>query len=246
MLQWIRELFLPPPVCPVNEDDRAWVDYRFAWLVDEFGIDSLRRSTTILPTAQFFPERYHATEKEVHNLLITVAQQMEVDPDCLWLSFFEDRPGSICNEQWRSPSSLCHEIEEGGYYRIELNISGLNDPLWVVSTLAHEISFVRLIGQERTSPYEADLDSLKELLTIFQGLGTCTSSSVLPQARWVNGGWSMPRIAHLSMDMYGYALGLYALARGEKRPSWLKYLRPDVRFACTNTIRLKLQEQQIA
>ncbi|PQO33065.1 hypothetical protein [Blastopirellula marina] len=90
MLQWIRAFFSSPPVCPVNDDEREWLDDRFAWLIEEFGIERLRRGVTVLPTKQFFPGHYHATEDEIHHLLVIVARQMDVDPDCLWLSYYQD------------------------------------------------------------------------------------------------------------------------------------------------------------
>ena len=37
--------------------------------------------------------------------------------------------------------------------------------------------------------------------------------------------------------MYGYALALFAKARGERKPGWLKHLRPDVRVPCKRGIR---------
>ncbi|PQO33066.1 hypothetical protein [Blastopirellula marina] len=140
------------------------------------------------------------------------------------------------------------EVEEAGYYRIQLNVDGLNDPLSVVATLAHEIGHVRLLGEDRVSREEHDHEPLTDLLTVYLGLGICTSNSVIQEGSWSNGaygGWSMSRSGYLSMNQYGYALGLYALARGEPKPTWLKYLRPDVRHACWNTIRLKLAGQAV-
>ncbi|RCS40711.1 hypothetical protein DTL42_25445 [Bremerella cremea] len=251
MLQWIRAFFASPPVCPVNEQEREWIDDRFAWLIEEFGMERLRQGITVLPTTQFFPGHYRATEDEIHHLLVIVAQHMDVDPDCLWLSYYGDgnqARNSLARDNWQSTKGLYSEVEESGFYRIQLNVDGLNDPLGVVATLAHEIGHVRLLGEDRVSREEHDHEPLTDLLTVFLGLGICTANSVIQEGNWNNGaasGWSMSRCGYLSMNMYGYALGLYALARREWKPAWLKYLRPDVRHACRNTIRLKLAEKAL-
>lgn len=248
MLKWIRDFFASPPICPVNDEQREWIDDRFAWLIEEFGMARLRSAVTVLPTTEFFPGHYHATEDEIHHLLVTVAKYMEVDPDCLWLSFYQDGArGSQPVFSWESTNGLYSEVEDGAYYRIQLNVEGLNDPMSVVGTLAHEIGHVRLLGEDRVSREEHDHEPLTDLLTVFMGLGICTSNSVIQEGSWSNGaygGWNMSRNGYLSMNMYGYALGLYALARQEHKPTWLKYLRPDVRHACWNTIRCKLHSDR--
>jgi hypothetical protein len=65
-------------------------------------------------------------------------------------------------------------------------------------------------------------------------MGIFTANSVIHENYWHAGqvsGWSMGRRGYLSMPMYGYALALFAWARGEQNPLWAKQLRADVQSA---------------
>jgi tetratricopeptide (TPR) repeat protein len=72
---------------------------------------------------------------------------------------------------------------------------------------------------------------LTDLLTVFFGLGIFTANSVIREANWRVGrfsGWNLSRQGYLGLAEYAYALALYAAARGERKPDWLRHLRPDL------------------
>lgn len=97
-----------------------------------------------------------------------------------------------------------------------------------------------MLGERRVSPEENDHEWLTDLLTVFLGLGIFSSNAAFYDSNWSDGtmeGWQVGRRGYLSMDMYGYAMALQALSRGETNPNWAKYLRPDVRSPLKRAIR---------
>jgi len=233
------------PSCPVTDDERTWIERRFKWLTDQFGRQRLREGTLVLPTTEFFPARYEGTADELAELMVRVARYMDVDPKELRLRFYEDRRPNI-EGVWNEGTVGLYSESEGAF-DIWLEVSSLADPLAVVATLAHEIGHVLLLGQKRISPEEEDHELLTDLLTVFLGLGIMTANCVIHEHNWRQGnwsGWSVGRRGYMSMNMHGYALALYSLARAEAKPAWTVHLRPDVRHACKRGIRFVRESGQ--
>jgi hypothetical protein len=81
---------------------------------------------------------------------------------------------------------------------------------------------------------------LTDLLTVFLGMGIFTANATIRDRTWTYGqmtGWSIGRQGYMSQRMYGYALALFALARGEEKPAWAGHLRLDVRSAFNKGLR---------
>jgi hypothetical protein len=78
------------------------------------------------------------------------------------------------------------------------------------------------------------------MLTVFMGLGIFPANTVVHSSNWTDGqwsGWTVGKRGYLSMDMYGYAMSLYTLARRDPYPQWAVHLRPDVRVALKRGVR---------
>jgi hypothetical protein len=74
---------------------------------------------------------------------------------------------------------------------------------------------------------------LTDLLTVFLGLGIFTANSAFKFNQWTGGGkqgWEAKRLGYLTESMFGYALALFAWARGEDKPQWSKYLEGNVKY----------------
>jgi len=234
MLDWLRSA--PKP--PISEAERAWIEGRFNWLTKEFGPKRLLTAPLILPTSAFFPSTYHGTEAELVTIMARVAEFMDIDPGLLRLNFYVDSHPKF-EGQWNHGTAGLY-LESDGYFDIWLEASKLEDPLGVVATVAHEIGHVILLGQRRVSPDEEDHELLTDLVTVFMGMGIFSANSVIQEGYWwrgISSGWSMARQGYMSMNMHGYALALYALARSDLRPRWASYLRPDVRSALKQSLR---------
>lgn len=226
------------PKCPVEPETKAWIETRFAWLTEQFGMERLSSGTIVLPTAEFFPREYTGAEEDVADLMERVAHSMDVDSTKLRLNFYEDDSPQFEGMTNFRTAGLYSESD--AHFDIWLEVNGLENPAGVVATLAHEIGHVILLGQKRIAPDTEDHENLTDLLTVFLGLGIFTANNVIHETNWFQGGfsgWSVGKRGYLSMDMYGYAMALYTLARNEPSPEWAACLRPDVRAALKRGVR---------
>lgn len=226
MLSWFRS----PPCCPVSPVQKEWLERRFGWLIEEFGLGFLQSVKQVLPTTEYFPAHYERTEEEIHSILKTVADYLDVDAATLRLRYYRGV----------DPHSFLEPSTEEGIFDICLDETMLDDPLVLVSVIASEIAHVILVGQKRANPEEADLVMLDELLIVYYGLGIIAANSVMRGTAFRSGRsafWERQQHEQLSMNMYGYALALFALMREEPQPSWKSYLRPDVHASFDQSIR---------
>jgi hypothetical protein len=234
MFGWLRSRV----ECPVDPPIMEWIERRMLWLTEQFGWDRLCSVPVILPEPEYFPDPFHGTPEDARRLLDRVCGYMGVDPDAVELHFYQDR-NPVQGTHGQLGSAGLYEGAQGRH-RVGIEVANLNDPLAMVGTMAHELSHVLLLGQGRISPEEEDHERLTDLLTVFLGMGVFTANSVIREHYWHAGeiyGWRIERRGYLTMPMYGYALALFARARGEERPSWVKYLRRDVRSAFKKAVR---------
>jgi hypothetical protein len=226
------------PHCPVDQSTKEWIETRFAWLTAEFGLERLLTGKTIVPTEEFFPPQYECTEEGLTDLMHRIATFLGIDPRRLDLHFYEEKsPAFDLN---LIDGSVGLYAENNGRFEIWLEVNSLGDPGVVIATLAHELCHVLLLGQNRVSHDLEDHEELTDLLVAFMGLGIFAANSTFYETNFRGLGysaWSVGKRGYLSMHAIGYALSLYALARGQDRPDWLIYLRPDARAYVKRGIR---------
>ena len=221
------------PKCPVDPETKKWLEDKFSWLADEFGLATVCSATTIEPTSEFLPTEYKANGPVIDDLMARVANFMNVVPESLVLSYYDDDKPVIGEEQ-------IEQFSSGNDREIWLEANSLENPAYVVASLSREIAHVRLCLLDSSLANEEDHEEMSELLAIFLGVGIFLANTAFLDGSWSEGtesGWSMVRTSNLSMDMFGYALALYALARDEQQPEWARHLRPDVRVPLKNSIR---------
>ena len=229
MFEWMKR----PPKCPVDAEAKSWLEDKFSWLVDEFGLATIRTATTIEPTSDFLPTKYVANLEAIDDLMVRVVNFMNVAPESLVLSYYDDYKPVIGEEQ-------IEQFSSGNDREIWLEANSLENPAYVVASLSREIAHVRLCLLDSNLANEEDHEEMSELLAIFLGVGIFLANTAFLDGSWSDGtesGWSMIRTSNLSMDMFAYALALYALARDEQQPEWACHLRPDVRVPLKNSIR---------
>lgn len=234
MLDWLRS----KPKCPVDDPTKNWIEARFSWLTEELGLERLQTGRTVIPSEEFLPLTYECTEDGIHDLMCRVASYMDVDPTTLNLGFYEDGSPQYEGVVNSRTAGLYTKTDEK--FDIWLEVYSLEDAASVIGTLSHEIGHVILLGQNRISTDEPDHEELTDLLTVFMGLGIFPANSVVHESNWRDGqwsGWSVGKRGYLSMDMFGYAMSLYTLARDDPFPQWAVHLRPDVRAALKRGVR---------
>jgi hypothetical protein len=218
------------PKCPVNDDEKQWLEESGAWLVKEFDIriDNVR---VVLPTPEFFPDTYRGKEDDVKTLLGRVCSYMGVNADRLSMELFSDEQKEL---RKHLPSFESSRSGAAGLYRegddmirISLSTAYLRDPMAMVAVIAHELGHVLLLADKKIGPERKDHEHLTDLLTVFLGLGIFTANSAFRFTQWSGGfkqGWQARRLGYLTEPMFGYALALFAYARRERQPGWSKYI----------------------
>lgn len=223
------------PKCPVDAEEKAWLEESLRWLADEFGVETWRSAQVILPTEEFFPDPYHADEAGAHALVKRVCGYMGVDYDRLELEFYDDEEARLREHlpayESAGSGAAGHYRRRRGKFVISLAASQLDDPMNMVATFAHELGHVLLLGGGRVSARYEDQEPLTDLLTIFLGFGIFTGNTAFTFSQWRNAfsaGWSYARHGYLTEEALGYALALFAWVRGEQKPAWARHLQGNV------------------
>jgi hypothetical protein len=224
------------PKCPVGAEEKGWIEEAMLWLVEEFGAETLRGVTVVLPTDEFFPEPFPADEEGARVLVGRVCGYMGVDPARVSVEFFADREGALRrglpSYESAHGGTAGHYRKRRGKFVVSFEASQVNEPAALVATAAHELAHARLLGEARTHAGREDHEPLADLLTVFLGMGVFTGNAVLGFSQWTDAftqGWRTERRGYLTERMFGYALALFAWLRGERRPAWAKHLEGDTR-----------------
>ncbi len=135
----------------------------------------------ILPTEEFFPDKWDGTPQAGQVMFRRVCGYMGVDPRHVSLEFFDDpTPNSflaldpsmgIAAGTW-SPTS---EFGSSGFIRLERG--SLDRPSDLVGTMAHELSHQRLLGERRLSPNAFDNELLTDLTAVYFGFGVFVANN---------------------------------------------------------------------
>lgn len=235
MFGWFR------PTCPLDSHAKQWVERRLQWLTAEFGLDVFTQRPVILPLAEFFPDRYDTTDETVRMLFERVCGYMDCDPSLVELSLFRDH-----HNVWLVDDRGKYLPQDAGLYDrqfhktvIHLGDSQLDSPMDLVGTMAHELAHQRLLGEQRVTDDLFDNELLTDLTVVFHGLGIFLANS--PRA-WESDFSTWPwttvrRPEYMTQAMFGYALAHLAWFRNERKPNWMKHLRPDARATFKQSVR---------
>lgn len=227
---------------PVSDETREFINAAMTWFADVFGADHLRQTTVILPSVEYFPEGWDASEECMAALVNRVCGYMGVDPDRISLNLFRD-PGEEMARELRQQAPHFKGTQDyggAGYYagrgdddkyRISLKVSHRNDPVSVIATVAHELGHVLLLGEGRLKRDHPHMEPLTDLVTVFCGLGIFNANSAIRYRNVADGtwrGWSIDRLGYTSEEAFGYAFAVFARMRCELKPAWVKHLSTNV------------------
>jgi hypothetical protein len=239
MWNWFRA----PPRCPVEAQDKQWIDSRLDQLANLFGMEKLRTAPVILPTPEHFPDPYQGEPADVEPLKERVCGYLGLDPALIDVEVYREAlPQGEFYEQDMDVG--CQFEQVGDRFRLLLDAAHLDTPLVVVALLARELALVELVGRQKLPLETHEQEGLAELYTVFLGLGVLTANASIFEKNWHEGDRGNSKMGFrgaLTLAMYGYALARFAWLRGEQNPAWAKQLRPDVRTPFKAALRY-LQE----
>jgi hypothetical protein len=229
-------IFGRKPKLPITGEQKDWVDRSFLRLANILGVQRTLDAVVILPTPEYFPDRYDGSETALQNLFGRVATAMHVNPTDIDVTLFSS--GYETTRDLVPFYSGSHSGAGGLYFHdvtrrphISVNEVQLKDPTSLVAVLAHEIGHVILLRPGLVQGEEADMEPLNDLLMVFLGLGVFTANAAFQFQQFSDNqqqGWSTNRLGYLSEEFLGYALARFAFERGETKPVWAAYLSTNV------------------
>lgn len=215
--------------------ERAWLDARWAWLLETFGQEVPRAATAVVPDEACFPDPYDATPDAAGAMFTRVQGYMGLAEVPVVLGFMQTEDPWFGHEHMAgglTSGAAGLFTRYGGKPRVTIATSKLDDPMSLAATMAHELGHVQLIGLERITGEEPDQEPLTDLITVFLGLGVLNANAVVRDRSWETVGgsaWQISRLGYMSQEEFAYALSLFARHRGESDPAWAKHLTADVR-----------------
>jgi hypothetical protein len=226
------------PKCPCDIAAKVWIEHRLQWLSRQFRESAFTGNPMILPTTEFFPDRFDGSDRCVRKLMDRVCVFMGVHPRSVELEFVEKANRlHLVNESGEALPGAAGTFQGGERkHRITLDRSEFSNSPDLIGTMAHELAHVRLLGEGRLDGSVFDNELLTDLTTVHFGMGLFLANS---PRDWMSGytQWPGSRLSkpeYMNRPMYGWALALLAHFREEPKPSWAEHLS---RFA-----RLELEQ----
>jgi hypothetical protein len=225
------------PKLPVTEEERLWVDdglRRLGWIL---AWSRTQNITVVLPTDEYFPDPWDATEAGLEALFRRVCGYMRVPRSKVDLAVIPDSGDLLdmlpsYNRTSDDPAGLNIGGSEEERPLIGVARSLLRDPSALVATMAHELGHVVLLDDGHLRRDADDMEPMTDLVTVYLGLGVFTANSAQRFKQYQEDnrqGWSIERLGYLPEVVYGYALARFARDRGEDHPAWAAYLSTNLK-----------------
>ena len=237
--------------CTLDPVTREWLERRWEWLATAFAGDTLPDAPTVLPTSEFFPDRYDESDEAVRRLVDRVCGYMRIDPRRVDLECFTDRTKTklfLVNERGHRIGGRAGSYQAvGDRHAIRLERGQFGAPATLVGTVAHELAHARLLGEGRLQPGAFDNELLTDLTVAFHGLGVflanCPRHWDSHVTKWP--GTDVFKPEYMTTPMWGYALARRCWLRHETRPpKWKRALNPGVRAEFEQSLRFLEHESR--
>jgi hypothetical protein len=56
------------PKCPVESEQKVWIEKSMLWLIEEFGANTVRDKQVVVLTDEFFPDEFSEDEEDIRVL----------------------------------------------------------------------------------------------------------------------------------------------------------------------------------
>jgi len=223
---------------PVTDTDKQWIENALLLLSEMFGSEYFKSLITITPDNEHFDRPYTGIEEDAEFILERLTSIMHIDTWEIQLMFYSDEPtkfseGIVATPQekikgsWKSSSGKY--VDNGlGHKEIWIEMGQMNDPVGLIATMAHELSYYKLLGEQRMDEND---EFLTDLTAIVFGFGIFKGNTYFKFAQWhgnTHHGWQMQRKGYLPEQMIAYAMAWLAHHRNEDI-SWKHYLNKTMR-----------------
>lgn len=233
--------------CPITTTDKDWIENRMDWIDDKLFCISDR--ATILPTPDFFGEKYDASMTAARPIFHKIGKCMGIDTDKINLDFYQegaDKSDRFINSSGKGTLGLYSANPFKQDIQIEIQL--LKQPERLVAVMAHELSHHFLIGQRNLRIEGIEEEYMTDLLTIAFGFGIFMGNSKFIFQQWQDAdgwhGWSTSSSGYLPIPVIAYALAEIEARKGaQELPHWTKHLKKDYRGEFKRSMKYILQEE---
>jgi hypothetical protein len=223
--------------CPIDENQRKWVESSLLWLFDTFGEQHLKSKRILTPSFEDFPFKYtgeHSTLTATSNI---IAGQMDISPDDISFDVYTEGQVEIDtgsglgrifmknDENEKYSSGKYWGKQEDGKYHIGIKEDNLKDPASLIATISHEFSHIKLLGENKL---KKNNEPLTDIATVVFGMGVFNANAAFQFKRDV-GSWGYSKLGYLTQMEWAYALAVFAHIRGEQSPKWMEFLDRTVK-----------------
>ena len=190
-----------PPKSPCDPSAKRWIEDLLQLLAKQFGLHVLLEKPVVLPTSEFFPDKWDGTEAAVKRMFDRVCGYMNVARNTVELKIFNDTSTSnalsmldpssgFAAGTWQGTTDRSwgasmtgtpgapRPDDFGTSYRgsrprsvVRLERSMLDRPSDLVGTMAHELAHERLLGEGRSQAHAFDNELLTDLTATYHGFG---------------------------------------------------------------------------
>ncbi len=229
------------PTCPLAADLKLWVEQRMNWLAEVFGIERLRQSPAVVPSAEWFPEPFNGSVEDVAAMFRRTCELMQLDPTRFhWLDPARASERIVFKQQSAiDPLGIRHE-RAPVLTSADVPWQQIEDPMMLVATIARAVTRAVLLGEHHLTRRVEDHLRVADLATVFFGMGVFAANTVIQERAVTSSGWHIWEVSsrgHLKEIEFAYALALFAWVRGEHKPAWANHLRPNVREPLRQSLR---------
>ena len=221
---------------PLDYELRKYFENNILCLKEIFSEIPLENRKVFLPITSDFPVKSNGSIESAIEVLIIVAEAMQINPNEIEIDFYEEGVTALSNTRNSSiilendnesglSSGQYHGKNENGKYEISVNVNNLNNPEALIATIAHELCHIKLLGENNI---EVNDEYLTDLTAVFFGFGIFMANASFQFYQEENG-WGYNTVGYLKHDEWAYSLALFAFLRNEDNPEWQNFLNPTVR-----------------
>ena len=246
----LKKLFKPKKIYePLDYERRKYFENNILCLVDDFSETQIENRKVFLPTENDFPIKWNQSEENAIEVLKIVSKNIQLDFDEIEIDYYiegvtEMNTGSspifLENDENESlTSSFYFGRNEQGKYEIGINKKYLGFPETLTATIAHELSHVKLLGENKIQEND---EYLTDLATVFFGFGIFGANASF-QFYQENDRWGYSSGGYLKFDEWAYCLALFAFLREEDEPEWSNYLNPTIKKEFNRCLKYMLENE---
>lgn len=216
----------------LKKEYREWIEDLLFWFAEV--LDDSYLFSRPFCDVNSLPSRIKVSvdQPEFLSIYNKVCQDLQVLPERVGLFIVEDVPK---DRLIRLFGHAARPRGVGGLYLNTSDLPGKDCEVWLsenvfrdtqslVSTLVHELSHVKLLGEGILRREHPDMERITDLSLVFFGYGIPKINSIESQKLFATG-----LSGYVSQELIGHGLACLAFLRGEREPTWLESIRPRLR-----------------